>query len=236
MWQGKNKALTFSFDDGIIQDRRVVELLNKYGLKGTWNLNSGLLSEVRSVPYKDGLICRDKVSPEEAKSLYVGHEVAVHTVTHPDLRKLSEEEIVREIEEDKKALEGIFGYPICGMAYPFGIVNDREVDVVRRTPIAYARTVVSTHNFQPQTDLIRFNPTVHINEREKLFELAEKFIALETDEEQIFYVWGHSYEMDMAKIDGSEWLSWEELEAFCKLIAGRADIFYGTNREVLLKK
>ena len=62
---------------------------------------------------------------------------------------------------------------------------------------------------------------------EKLFSLAEEFLAAHPTRDQIFYIWGHSYELDAA--DG-----WETLERFCKLISGKEDIFYGTNREVLL--
>ena len=29
MWNGKKKAVTFSFDDGVTQDIRLVEILNK---------------------------------------------------------------------------------------------------------------------------------------------------------------------------------------------------------------
>lgn len=37
---GKAKAVTFSYDDGVIQDRRLAELFDKYGLKGTFNFNN----------------------------------------------------------------------------------------------------------------------------------------------------------------------------------------------------
>ena len=38
---GKLKAVTFSYDDGMTQDIRLIELLNKYNLKCTFNINSG---------------------------------------------------------------------------------------------------------------------------------------------------------------------------------------------------
>ncbi len=38
----KYKALTFSYDDGVEQDRRLVKLFNQYNLKATFNLNSGM--------------------------------------------------------------------------------------------------------------------------------------------------------------------------------------------------
>lgn len=39
---GKKKALTLSYDDGVEQDRRLVEILNRYGIKATFNINSGV--------------------------------------------------------------------------------------------------------------------------------------------------------------------------------------------------
>jgi hypothetical protein len=57
-----------------------------------------------------------------------------------------------------------------------------------------------------------------------MFELAEKFLALKTDEPQIFYIWGHAYEFDMFPH-----MTCERFEEFCKLIAGKEDIVYATN-------
>ena len=44
MWNGKNKAVTFSYDDGIEQDKQLVDIFNTYGLKCTFNLNSGIMN------------------------------------------------------------------------------------------------------------------------------------------------------------------------------------------------
>ena len=52
-------------------------------------------------------------------------------------------------------------------------------------------------------------------------------MSLKPDRPQIYYIWGHAYEFD---IHGD----WERFEDFCRLISGHDDIFYGTNREVLL--
>lgn len=128
-------------------------------------------------------------------------------------------------------MERLVGYEVCGMAYPCGGVNNND-DVAQilkeHTKMRYSRTITSTYSFDLQTNLLRFNPTVyHIMEEEQLFCLAEKFISLQTDEPKIFYVWGHSYQFDIAD-------TWNRFEEFCKLISNRDDIFYGTNREVLL--
>lgn len=39
MWNGKMKAVTLSYDDGVAQDIRLIELLDRYGLRATFNLN-----------------------------------------------------------------------------------------------------------------------------------------------------------------------------------------------------
>lgn len=45
MFHGKRKTLTFSYDDGVTQERRLVELFDRYGLKATFNINSELLGK-----------------------------------------------------------------------------------------------------------------------------------------------------------------------------------------------
>ena len=50
---GKTRVLTFSYDDGISQDMRLVQLFNLYGMKGTFNLNSGIQSRENVWQNKD---------------------------------------------------------------------------------------------------------------------------------------------------------------------------------------
>lgn len=227
MWNGKKKAVTFSFDDGVTQDIRLVEILNKYGLKGTFNLNSGLLGLPNRLEHLK--VNHTKIKASEVKTVYAGHEVAVHSLTHPTLVGLDEETIIRQVEEDRKALEELCGYPIVGMAYPNGPNDDRVAAIIaNNSPIKYSRTTTSTHSFKVQKEnLLRYNPTVSYIE-DCLEELVDKFLASESEEDQLLYIWGHSYEMD-AKL-----ISWEKFEEICQKLANRDDIFYGTNKEVLL--
>ena len=79
-----------------------------------------------------------------------------------------------------------------------------------------------------QDNLFEFRPTVyHHLEFDRMFELGKEFIELEPDTPKLFYVWGHSYEFDLNN-------SWGRFEEFCRMMSGKNDIFYGTNREVLL--
>ena len=229
MWNGKKKAVTFSFDDGVTQDIRLLEILNKYGLKCTFNLNSGLMGQKASLIRNEHTVSHDKISAEDVKRIYDGHEIAVHTVSHPTLVGLDEAEIIYQVEEDRKALEKICGYPIVGMAYPNGPNDDRVASIIEKnTQIRYSRTVTSTHSFAVQKEnLLRYNPTVYFIE-DCFEEIVDKFLASESEEDQLLYIWGHAYEMD------AEYISWEKFERICKKLAGHADIFYGTNKEVLL--
>lgn len=228
-FDGKTKVVTFSYDDGVTQDLRLIEILNRYGLKGTFNLNSGGFGGRESKDIEGTLVYRDKIFDRDVKRIYEGHEVASHTLNHPNLTELAEEKIIYQIEEDRRRLSELVGYEIVGLAYPCGYVDDRVVNIIKeKTGIKYARTVNVTADFAPPKDLYRLDFTTR-NFGEGLFEIAEKFVNLKTDELRIFSVWGHSYEFDWHK-------DWHIFEEFCKIISGRDDIFYGTNKEIFLQE
>ena len=235
MFDGKMKALTFSYDDGVGQDVRLIEMFNKYGLKGTFNLNSKLLGKKENKSVVMGkLIDRPTAAPEDVKYIYEGHEVAGHTLGHPLLPAIEDDnEIIHQVEDDRVKLSELCGYDVVGFAYPCGGQNhdDRVAKIIREnTGIKYCRTIISNYSFDLQEDLYKFKPTAyHFLDFKKLFELGEKFINMKADTPQIFYVWGHAYEFDIR--DGD----WERMEEFCKMMSGHDDIFYGTNKEVLLK-
>lgn len=229
--QPLKKAITFSYDDAVTQDIRMIELMNKYNLKSTFNLNSELLGQNRTLMCNNQRVSHYKVAPQDVKYIYEGHEVAVHTLTHPRLTTLEKEEIIRQVEEDRKNLEELAGYEVVGMAYPCGGVNndERVAQIIQEnTKMQYCRTITTTGNFELQENLHRFNPSVYHLDWDQMMDLGQKFVDLKTERPQVFYIWGHSYEMD---IDSRNWV---RLEEFFELVSGRDDIFYGTNREVLL--
>ena len=232
MWNKKTKAVTFSFDDGVTQDVRLIEILNRYGLKATFNINSSLLGIKRQITRNGVEVSHIKNKAKDVARIYAGHEVAVHTLTHPNLTEQDDDTVIYQVESDRQKLSELCGYEVIGMAYPCGGVNndDRVAKIIREnTSVRYSRTITSTYNFEPQENLYRFNPTVYYIEVEKLFELGQKFLELPDDgQDRIFYIWGHSYEMDAG------YISWEKFEEFCRMISGHEDIFYGTNKEVLL--
>lgn len=230
MFNGKMKAITFSYDDGITQDLRLIELFNKYGIKATFNLNSELFGRKDELELLGVKVKHHKVDKKDVKEIYEGHEVAVHTLTHPYLQAMDDEnEIIRQVEEDRKNLEDLVGYKVCGMAFPNDGKNPERVSriIKEKTEIKYVRTTDETFNFEPQTNLHIFKPTIYHGHFDEMTKLAEEFISLKTDTPKIFYIWGHSYEFDIFN-------NWDKFEDFLKLVSNKDDIFYGTNKEVLL--
>ncbi|HBE80758.1 MAG TPA: polysaccharide deacetylase [Firmicutes bacterium] len=220
----KLKALTFSYDDGIEQDRRLIKLFNKYNLKATFNLNSGMLSNTYQWDIKG--VCVKRMNAKGLKELYQGHEIAVHGYSHPSLEKLDVDTIRNEIELDKMNLQHMFDCKIRGMAYPFGTCDHRVIQVLKENHIGYGRVVETTQNFDIQTNLLELKASCHHNDV-NFMKLAEEFVKLKPAEPKIFSIWGHSYEFDVED-------NWEVIEKFCEFISNREDIFYGTNSEVFL--
>ena len=150
---GYKKILTFSFDDGITQDERFINILNKYGLKCTFNLNSELLGKEGYLTIQGKKINHTKIAPELIKDIYKGHEVASHTLTHPNLTTLSPEEVVRQVENDRSKLSELVGYEVQGFAYPCGGINSNRAvaDLIKnktfKGEISNNKRVLSTQKF-----------------------------------------------------------------------------------------
>lgn len=210
---GKHKALTMSYDDGRNADKRLVHTFNKHGIKGTFHINSGLFGTP------------DRITEDEVASLYEGHEVSAHTLTHPTIARCPKEQIVHEIIEDRKNLERIVGYTVRGMSYPNGSYSRQIIDMLPGLGIEYARVVPSTGDYGIPEDWLEWKPTCHHNHN--LMQKAEEFAALhKTQYLYLMYVWGHSYEFDNNN-------NWNVIEDFCAFIGGRDDIWYATNMEIV---
>lgn len=221
---GRPKCLTLSYDDGVINDRRLIALMRKYGLKGTFNINSG---EYADAEYDDYQTKHRRLTKQAAIELYrnSGFEVASHAVTHPFLEQLPPAACTREILRDRRSLEADYGQIVRGFAYPFGTFNDDVVNSLKACGMVYARTVISSHSFDLPDDWLRLKPTCHHGDRE-LKALTNRFIGEHGGRGPwLFYLWGHSYEFDFGNC-------WEIIEEFTADVAARDDIWYATNIEV----
>lgn len=221
---GKDRVLTMSYDDGNVQDIRLIGIFDRYGIRGTFNLNSGLFPE--KTPERT--VFTGKLSWEEAVELYddPAHEVAAHGLTHPWLSELSSPDIIREITEDRKNLESRFGKIVRGMAFPFGCYNDKTLTALKAAGIVYSRTPKSTHGFDFPDNWLTLPATCHHNDPE-LMRLAKSFLddPLRFNRPKLFYVWGHSYEFDNDD-------NWNVIEEFCEFIGNRDSVWYATNIEI----
>lgn len=222
--EGRARALTLSYDDGVEQDVKLIDMMNQYGLKGTFNLNSGLYNQGET--YAAGAIHR-RMTEKQVTDTYLssGHEIAVHSLTHPFLEKLPVHLAVQEIIKDRENLEKQFDTIVRGMAYPFGTFSDTLVEALRACGIVYARTVNTTNDFRIPGDWLRLTATCHHNSP-LLQELADKFLQDRVPYgPYLFYLWGHSYEFEANN-------NWDVMEDFAKKVGNREDIWYATNIEI----
>lgn len=219
---GKKKAFSISYDDGVLQDVRFVELLNRYGIRGTFNLNSQLMEEGFSWTHPSGMEIR-RLTPEQAANLYVGHEVASHTLTHPYMQELSDEELYRQMKTDKDNLEQLFGREVRGFAVPFDYYDDRIAECARACGFTYARKSEFTGSFRPCTDAYHWKASIfHLDPG--LTGFVEAF--LNTDEElAVCQILGHSYDLDTENL-------WQTMEKIFAAVSKHDDIWFCTNGEL----
>lgn len=224
---GKAKAVTLSYDDGVEQDMQLVSIMRKHGLKGTFNINAGIIAPEGTV-HPEGQIHR-RMTATQILEAYPADicEVACHSFSHPFLERCTSSVLCREILDDRKVLEALFGRQIHGMAYPYGTFNDTVVDALKLCGIYYSRTTVSTERFDMPNDWLRMPATCHHN-NPRLMELVTSFLSSNPNRTpQLFYLWGHAYEFERDN-------NWHVIEKFAETIGGIDDIWYATNMEIFL--
>ena len=227
---GKTKAVTWSYDDGVLFDIPMARILEKYGMKCTYNINSGYMDSERK-------LTAEKIRQE---LLAHGHEVAVHGKFHKAPGLCSTTAIAADVLDCRRELEEMFGMIIRGLAYPdSGITNfqsGEEYAKVKRIledlGIAYARTLAGDNNsFKLPQDWHAWVPTAkHTNPR--ILDWAKDFVELDVNNmysasrwPRLFYIWGHSYEFDRDN-------NWDHLEEICRILGGHGDTWYATNMEI----
>ena len=184
------KIFLISFDDGTVWDRRFVELLNKYGMKATFNLNSGLEDFVWH--YEDRLPVRRQVLADTV-DLYRGHEVASHSLHHHWLNTLTPPQLSREVGEDCETIRSIFGLQEIGFGVPFTACGEREVNIIRKF-VRYIRLSAFTDSFAPPEDPYHIPIHALYNQpdvRQRIAAFAESGLPV-----SLFVMAGHSYELE----------------------------------------
>ena len=209
--QGQRRAMTFSYDDGMTSDRRLVDIFNKYDVKGTFHLNSSLLGKAYS-----------RIELDELTTLFNGHEIACHSSTHPFLETLPREAVISEILADRKTLERSAGYPVVGLSYPYGTYSPSVKELIKALGIVYARTTQATMSFKVPDDFLAWHPTCH--HKHDIMTKLESFVNAKHPL-ALFYIWGHSHEFDNDN-------NWDIIEQFCEKAGADASIWHATNIEI----
>jgi len=243
--QGKIKAVTLSYDDGCFQDIRFAKLLDKYGLKGTFNLNSSWIGNqntgrhyiVNGEKKPMRYMTADEIREHILKS---GHEIALHGQHHKANGKLRSIEGIQEILNCRLAIEKEFGIIVRGLAYPDSginhLCNGTTLESIKQylseLDIAYARSLNSVSGGMDLiTDPYCWNPTIfHLSPN--MFAHIDKFLSYNPENvtsqrrlPKIFFFWGHTYEFDEKE-------NWDYAEDICRKLSGKDDIWYATNIEI----
>lgn len=231
--EGKVKAVTLSYDDGVRFDLQLAEIIEKYGMKCTFNLNTGYMTEDRK---------EKKLMPQEVKTYLLdkGHEVAVHGKFHKAPGLCRPTDIACDVLDCRRELEDMFGIIIRGMAYPDsgirnvqnGVEYPKVKEILQDLDIVYARTLGGDNNeFKLPIDWHAWMPTVH-HRNPNILEWAKEFAQTKLEDlygarrwPRLFYLWGHSYEFNNDN-------NWDHLEAICQILGNREDTWYATNMEI----
>ena len=211
---GKKRCVTFSYDDGCDNDARLVELFNRYSIKGTFHLNG-----INYRGYSEEQL-------KEVGKLYKGHEISCHTYSHCYPTLMPNQSVVAEIMEDRRVLEKIAGYPMMGLSYPFGACRGTVGQLLHNCAMRYGRTTKSTHDFLMPHDFMMWHPTCHHKEApemaaEFLRRMEQNFIS------PLLYIWGHSSEFRTQA-------QWDAFEEVLNALSGREQIWYATNKDIVL--
>ena len=203
------KYFIFSIDDGTIYDRKVIDIFNKYKIKATFNLNSGLGNFVWYLG--DRPIERFDLSKEV--HLYDGHEVASHSLTHPHMTDCPGEEIVRQVGEDVINLERIFNREVHTFAFPFHDLEERCIDVIKHIHNIKVIRISELDKTFKMPDIHHVKITsLDVNEA---VNLVDDFIRDETAE--IFVFVSHAYDFEVNN-------TYDKLEELCQKVIAQKDI------------
>ena len=220
------KYFVWSFDDGVVQDRRIVRILREYGLGATFHLNSGLFGAKTFIGHPP-TVPHERLTAAEAVELYDGFEIAAHTCTHRDLSQCDADECRREIADDVAALSRLFGMEITGFAYPYGRGAAESRTALKAAGVRYARTVEIAPDFRLPQEPLRLPITCRQNDP-AIFDRMEMFFRSEAEEDQLFLAFAHGYEFDY----NTEHSSWERFRRICETAANQPNLTFCSIQDV----
>jgi peptidoglycan-N-acetylglucosamine deacetylase len=189
------------WDDGVVSDIRLVDLLRRVGAKASFNLNPALHTPARQHEtwvYKNAPV--GKLGWDEVRDVYHGFTIANHTMTHPRLDEIPIDRARTEITDARKRLQDHFDQPVLGFAYPFGRANEAVAKLVGEAGHTYGRLAGDRVSGFDAAHPQMLQPTTHFLHPDfwPRYESARPA--------GVFYLWGHSYEL----LDDAMWAAFEE--------------------------
>jgi peptidoglycan/xylan/chitin deacetylase (PgdA/CDA1 family) len=224
--------ITTSWDDGHPSDLRLADLLDKYGLPGTFY-----------VPLENS---RPVLEDRQILHLSSRFEIGAHTVNHTDLITAPDEVTRREIVDSRMRLEHICARPCHAFCFPKGRFRRKHVEFVRMAGYRTARTVELMSLEAPRLqDGVAMMPTTvqagpmafskmarnslkrlrpanlfrHVcHARADWVATAESVLDHAMNRGGVFHLWGHSWEIE----EMNEWKNLERVFALLSHCRGRA--------------
>jgi peptidoglycan/xylan/chitin deacetylase (PgdA/CDA1 family) len=178
------------WDDGDVDDIKLVDILKRCGAKATFNITPGGWKSERRVGHVRNGYEVWRLSLDEMKDVYKGFKVAGHTMTHVHLSKVDPAWAMAELVECKKYIAKHFGFEEIGMAYPCGDFDDAVKEMVRKAGYRYARTTRNAEGDLTLDDPMAQSSNCHFRSPDFWVKFEE---ARRKDAD--FYFWGHSFEL-----------------------------------------
>ena len=179
----KKKQIIITFDDGY-KDILInaLPILKKYNFKATCFFVTNLIGKSnRWDDKKDNFIAKEIMTPECIKEWYNnGMNVQSHSHNHLDLTKLSNTEVINELEYSKKYLLEKFNINSDVFCYPFGKVNKNVYDITKKFYKNAVTTNRSRYNLNKHNPLLI--PRIDMG---KKFSLTKLYLKLKTFYEDI---------------------------------------------------
>ncbi|MGZ3578916.1 MAG: polysaccharide deacetylase family protein [Syntrophales bacterium] len=198
------------WDDGIVDDVHLTDILRRCNAKATFSLNPGLNLEERSLGWiQEG---REvwRLSIGELRDVYDGFEICSHSMTHQCLADVSAERLDWEVRASRDILEGIFKRPVLGFCYPFNAYDERVKAALRSACYLWARGGHNDEGIFPPRDPFEYNFSCHFLS----FDFWARFNEAK-GRNAVFSFWGHSCEIISEAM-------WQDLAAMIEKISSEA--------------
>ena len=135
----RGRVAAITVDDGWLDGLTIAApLLERLGVRATFYVCPGWFDRSQH-PLVEGEAGR-LLDAAGARELHERMEVASHTMSHPDLRTLSDDDLARELTESRRRVEEVTGAPCRTLAYPYGAFDERVERAARAAGYALSYT------------------------------------------------------------------------------------------------